>query len=491
MSIGRMIMLIQKYFHSIKKMIEIGLIVIIATILIISALYLCKDNVPKVSTFETIQLTKFTKNGCIERMEWSRDKKHVAFVKSKKNGQGTINSLWIVNKNGGNERKIMEMDEKLWGGWGHTFHWSPCNRKIGFLVNSGGTIDTPELIKTIDVKTGKIEDLIPAEDGLGEFSWSPDGKKFVYWKGHEIWISSTDGKDRRKLVTTLRRAKEWVSTHLGGGENEIIGFEDAYNQPFVWSPDSTKFLLELRTFETSYVFQVDVLKGTFESLPYHPPKYPDIDRFSPQWSPNNKEILFVTCEKFYDVEDATKDTMNYAIWIFDVKTKSEKRLANNTGSSFSCSPDGKKIIYWKRKWEEKKGASIAINTDTVSHPPIPPPFLPLEEKELRVMFPNISKKEIKEREKNSREFVKIIKKNQLNLSPPILKPILNEPPTFRQKGNGYIMDIISRQIQKLPITVDANIESNNIIWVSEDTISYMKTLNETIHIFLTKSKMLK
>lgn len=393
-------------------------------------------------SLETIQLTE-SEEGQIKGMEWSSDKKQVAFVKTKEEGGRRINSLWVINRDGSNERKLIEMPEAQWGGWGHTFHWAPDNKRIGFLVNSEVTIDLPERIyspnsiKTIDVKTGKIEELISAEDDLGEFSWSPDGKKFVYWKGAEIWISSPDGKDRRKLVSTLRKREEWVSTHLGEGENEIIGFED--DSPFIWSPDSTKFLLGLRASETSYIFQVDILKSAFESLPDFP-QYSDIDKFLPQWSPNNKDIFFVSHD-YTEVDD------EYAIWMFDIKTKSKKRLTK-TSSPFSCSPDGKKIAFWREEMEKTEGKKTE-GTEKTEEIEVPLPVIP----------PEIS----------DSEFIKFIEK-ELKKNPPIFEIVpIEELP--QSKYYMYIMDIGSRQAQKLPI--EGYFESD-LVWISEDTISYIK-----------------
>ncbi len=451
-------MLIQKGFKKIKKIIEISLVV--GLVVYIAFSIYNGMGYKTVIPLERVCLAT-SKEGKIRTMEWSRDKKQVAFVKSREEKQETVNSLWIVDRNGRNERKLIEMDERQWGGWGHTFHWATDNKKIAFLVATGHTIETPEkrystqIIKTIDIDTGKIEELIP-EDELGEFSWSPDGKKFIYWKGYEIWISSPDGKNRRKLVATLIKTKEC----------EIICAGNYPYIPFIWSSDSKRFLMLLDYQEMGYIYQVDIAKGLFENLS-HSIKCKIFESL-PQWVGDKKHILFSTVIEIEKdiievaedntMREYTKLTPKYTIWMFNNKTKSVEKLTE--GEKFSCSPDGKNIVYWKEKWEKEVGeVSTAISTNTISCPLMPDLSFTAEE---FAEFPDMK-----------------------TLHPPTLILEENVLPALTRKGNWYIMNINSRQIQKLPITI--NVDSD-VMWLSKDTISYIGSLNGKSHIFLQNIK---
>jgi eukaryotic-like serine/threonine-protein kinase len=96
-----------------------------------------------------------------------------------------------------------------------------------FLIASFAGTDTEGPLWTLPVLGGSPRRLGDLE-GHGA-AWSPDGKKFAYARGYEIFVAAADGSESRKLVATDGRP----------------GY-------LRWSPDGTRLRLTLNDQKTGY-----------------------------------------------------------------------------------------------------------------------------------------------------------------------------------------------------------------------------------------------
>lgn len=165
---------------------------------------------------------------------WSPDsKKILVFLKTKRSREP---ETWIVSIN--DKSSIQRMGSGNWArGWNHWDvtgstvlnpnkrlidglpqgvawpEWSPDNNYIAFIHNE-------RLIIANALKTGMPEPWKPTKteppcDRIGYWSWSPDGKKFLFFAGGNVCSVNFDGQDVKNL------SMSWASHAC-------------------WSPDGTK-----------------------------------------------------------------------------------------------------------------------------------------------------------------------------------------------------------------------------------------------------------
>ena len=121
---------------------------------------------------------------------WSPDSRHIAFLSDAlKAGQL---QLYVVSSAGGAAKKLTGVK-----GYLATPGWSPDGKTIAVLFTENATraagplvAETPETgeikdaffeqrVALVDVATGKLRQISPADTYVYEYDWSPDGKRFA------------------------------------------------------------------------------------------------------------------------------------------------------------------------------------------------------------------------------------------------------------------------------------------------------------------------
>src|SRR5439155_18867555 len=120
---------------------------------------------------------------------WSPDSKTVALLSTA--GEKEQRQLWSVNADGSNPRKLSQLK-----GYAACPRWSHDRKQIAFLSIEGaggggplmaapaatGVIDTAvhnQRIAVLDLPTGQLRQVSPANLHIYDYDWSPDDKKFV------------------------------------------------------------------------------------------------------------------------------------------------------------------------------------------------------------------------------------------------------------------------------------------------------------------------
>jgi len=175
-------------------------------------------------------------------VSWSPDGQKIAFLSdAAKKGQ---QQLYVTNAAGGSAKMLTSVK-----GFLSTPGWSPDGKTIAILFTENATrasgplvAETPETgeikdsffeqrLALLDLATGKLSQITPADTYIYEYQWSPDGKRFI------------------------------VSSALGNGDNN-------------W------WIAELST--------LDPATGLMKSI-----YKPKLEIANPVWSPDGKQIAFI------------------------------------------------------------------------------------------------------------------------------------------------------------------------------------------------------
>ncbi|MFH1882213.1 MAG: tetratricopeptide repeat protein [Planctomycetota bacterium] len=243
---------------------------------------------------------------------WSPDGKSIAYGK----GFGSIrSSIWLCPAEGGASRKIAEP-----GGW--FLFWSADGKWI--LYKRGAKI---HLLHLADEQ--KLE-IVPPRRVVGRFfSWSPDGKRMLFYR------SSYDYKFGRKVVSAS-----------GGPPLEIGRQIQIYGSLMVWSPDSKTISMQGANKDGVPVWWIIPLSGD-DPFVLEMDVSVDGSPFPFAVSPNVKKLAFAV-----ERDDGTKDVFVVPISLKDARTtgpavKVFHGLYRGTGSTYdsttSWSPDGNKL----------------------------------------------------------------------------------------------------------------------------------------------------
>jgi dipeptidyl aminopeptidase/acylaminoacyl peptidase len=133
-------------------------------------------------------------NGTAEHHEravaWSPDGKRLAFLSDAENSAQS--QLYVADAEGGRARKLTSLTGALAGP-----SWSPDGKTLGILFTENvGRVPGPveaipaetgvigqkiynQRLTTVDVASGKVRQVSPADLYVHEYEWSPDGKAFV------------------------------------------------------------------------------------------------------------------------------------------------------------------------------------------------------------------------------------------------------------------------------------------------------------------------
>lgn len=161
---------------------------------------------------------------------------------------------------------------------------------------------------------------------IGDFKWSPDGKKLGF-------ILNTLVKD-----TYVDREEKYTSELYiieKGQNNKILSLDNYQNSYFNWSPDSKKIVLSKVFFRenpnVSYsdIYSIDVDNGNLTQLTNSKESKYFIGNSNPIYSPDGSKILFISnrdsnfskIKAYFGIQD---------IYVMDSNGQNQKRLTFGT-----------------------------------------------------------------------------------------------------------------------------------------------------------------
>src|SRR5260370_1253262 len=236
---------------------------------------------------------------------------------------------------------------------------SPDGRRIAYTVIMRDRPGRPYgQLWIMDVATQKSVRVGGEKDSGGGPLWSPDGKWFAF-QGHQgeksgLFVARPDGSD-----VTFLASISGTNSPLPGTGNDVTwspdgkqlafisstpGSEaaDATGDPMVitrylYKPDAGEGLTRFNDNQRLHIFAVDVSTKKVRQLTQG-----NFDEHSIDWSPDGKEILFVS-----NREPNQDEFFNYDIFALKVANNSVRRLTATENNEYEPlgSPDGKHIVF--------------------------------------------------------------------------------------------------------------------------------------------------
>lgn len=266
------------------------------------AILRAQDN-PKLPTVsDLIQLNK------VKDVRISPDGEWIAYTISRIDTlkDKTINQIWMSPSKGGN---AFPMTTAIYSAGNP--RWSPDGKYLSFISARGA--DAKPQVWSLNRFGGDAVQITDIAQGISEFEWSPDGKRLLLLirdaKPEELTTDKEDDKKIKPIVVDRLQFKQDYTGYLDRNRTHIYTFSPGDSIP------------------------VQITSG-------------DYDDSQPQWSPDGKNIAFVSNRSTNpDAND------NSDIWIVDAvnsdKGQNLRKITTNKNADHSpaWSPDGTHIAY--------------------------------------------------------------------------------------------------------------------------------------------------
>jgi dipeptidyl aminopeptidase/acylaminoacyl peptidase len=243
----------------------------------------------------------------------SPDGKWVAYVVSRaiKDTDKNDSDIWMVSWDGQQQIQVTSSPE------GESApRWSPDNKYLAFLSSRQNSKKAQLwLMNRAGGEAVKISDV---KYGVSEFAWSPDSQKMV------LVVNEDDPRD-----VEAEKEKEKAKEGEAKTPNPIV--VDRYH----FKQDVQGYLRG----ERSHLYLFDLT--TKKAEPLTSGKF---DEDSPVWSPDGRQIAFVSKRGDSDVDRLESED----IYVIDARTGAQPRQITNTPvqeSRPAWSPDGKMLAY--------------------------------------------------------------------------------------------------------------------------------------------------
>jgi len=237
--------------------------------------------------------------------------------------------------------------------------FSPDNHRVAYTVTMYDRPGRPYSQTWImDLSTATPVRLGGEKEASSNPLWSPDGKWLSYSAGEDdksgLWVAHADGSGATFLAPTRgtnsplpeqgesvtwspdNRQIAFVSSTPGPETAEASGDPMVITR-YLYKPTAGEGLSHFNDNRRLHLFAVDLSTHQVRQLTQG-----TNDEHSIDWSPDGKEILFVS-----NHEPNTDEFFNYDIFALKVADGSVRRLTATEGleSAPRWSPDGKRIIY--------------------------------------------------------------------------------------------------------------------------------------------------
>jgi Tol biopolymer transport system component len=327
---------------------------------------------------------------------WSPDGAQIAYVSGERQSAAST-GLYIMDANGGNQRKIL--DQTVVIGIGAP-KWSPDGARIMFEGEPyrNGPVNQAYLIAPDGNNFTRL-------NGSARYdpAWSPDGKKIVFRTHDElsadIGVSNLDGTDFFRFSPNTRIIDSQPAWQpLIGSENKIVftsdrdGNAEIYlmesdgsnqtnltNHPSkdatpVWSPDGARIAFTSDRSGRSNIYVMDADGGNVRAVTNFDNSASDYRVYDPAWSPDGTKLVFVG--------SAMGETSGLVVVNADGSGTRRPILEGSTEvADPAWSPDGTRIAYVGREPSPNAEAGVrfllfVINADgtgktCVAHNPLP------------------------------------------------------------------------------------------------------------------------
>lgn len=186
------------------------------------------------------------------------------------------------------------------------------------------------------LRTATVQDYLLTLNQMGVFEKRSVGSEMVYNQGYSLvlFINRTYGVD---TIAELNEAQSGL-THLtfNGATKKVLGISE--DQLYAdW-----KATLKRMYNERLHTIQQNIVQGDFVHAK-------GSANFYPQWSPDGKNVALIT-NKGRDYLSQT------SLAIYNFENRELKMIKGGVSTSFSWSPDSKKLIYAKKNKIDKHGS---------------------------------------------------------------------------------------------------------------------------------------
>ena len=228
--------------------------------------------------------------------------------------------IYVMDADGKNQQNLTNHPDNDWYP-----SWSPDGKRIVFFSNRDGHVHvihgSPTYeIYVMDADGGNQQNLTNDPKDDRSPSWSPDGKRIAFHSNRDkdnpgntdIYVMDADGGNLQKLT-----------------ENPN---EDEYPS---WSPDGKRVaFMSVREGRNHNIYVMDADGGNLQKLTENLK-----NNWFPSWSPDGKRIAFAS--------DRKGDLVNFEIYVMDADGGNQQRLTENRVYDWSpsWSPDGERIAF--------------------------------------------------------------------------------------------------------------------------------------------------